>query len=469
MNINVKKYLLLVVLVVPILTLWGLKNKPEMLQAAVPTSGIMSDSATSSSQMDYTGYRRVYLKKKKIDGKIILNQSALNKENTIYVVRYHYDLCGDTITVPNNCVLEFAGGSLKNGTLDGQNTVINNTDNSNIFKEVAFTGNYFQNYICSDWFKYENMCYLFDAIQVLATSDILTRVVINKMSATYAPIVRNYYRGEKESYLFRIPSNTYVDFCGSELTLAPNDISFFYAIYIKDATNVEVKNLTLIGDIEGHTPTRYNEYSHGIYIYASQKIRINNILSTMFWGDGMGISGYSDASKTHNTNVTVSNCRFTKNRRQGCSISKGENIYFENCEFLETGTIKATSPSAGVDIEPNNGEDVLKNIVFENCKFLDNEGNYGGLLIMTAKLNDDLAAEEIRLNNCEIDGIHQYGKGGGYIKSCVIRNSKNRKTCLNASKNQTVEDCIIEFRKDNLITRSSNNTKYINNQFSAKK
>lgn len=177
----------------------------------------------------------------------------------------------------------------------------------------------------------------------------------------------------------------------------------------------------------------------------------------------MGITGYANSSMPYNTNVFVKDCSFVKNRRQGCSITKGSNLHFDNCKFLETGTIKSTSPSAGVDIEPNNEDDILENIVFDNCVFLNNEGNYGGILIMTAKLANDLDAKEIEFTNCKIDGIHQYGKGGGYMRSCVISNSKNRTNCLNASKNLIVEDCIIKFKKDNLKTNLFNNTKYVNN------
>lgn len=422
-------------------------------------------SQASSVQMNYNGFPRFFLKKNVLKGRNVLTQSAMIQDSTIYVVKYNFDLNGDTLTVPNNCVLQFVGGSLKNGTLSGQHTIIRNEGAAPIFKDIYFTGNYCQPYICSDWFKYESLNELFDAIQKLATSDIITQIIIKKMSTSYTPIVRGFYCGEKTSYLFKIPSNTVVDFCGSELTLEPNDISFFYALYIQDVTNVEVKNLTLIGDIERHTPTRYNEYSHGVYIYAAENIIINSIISMKFWGDGIAISGYTGSSMPLNKNVYLKKCKFIKNRRQGCSITKGENIFFENCEFLETGSIKATPPTAGVDIEPNNKDDVLKNIVFEKCKFLDNEGHYGGLLIMTAKMKDDLDAEQIRFLNCEIDGIHQYGKGGGYLKSCVIKNTKNRNNCLNASRNQIIEDCVIEFDKNNLESRPSINLKYVNNHF----
>lgn len=60
--------------------------------------------------------------------KIILNKeksfaSQLTEENTIYEIRYNYNLNG-TVTVPKGCILKFEGGMLSNGTLVGQNTKI---------------------------------------------------------------------------------------------------------------------------------------------------------------------------------------------------------------------------------------------------------------------------------------------------------------------------------------------------------
>ena len=51
--------------------------------------------------------------------KNILTQAMINEPNTIYHIQYDYDLNGQTITVPEGCTLEFEGGSLRNGSLDG--------------------------------------------------------------------------------------------------------------------------------------------------------------------------------------------------------------------------------------------------------------------------------------------------------------------------------------------------------------
>lgn len=42
---------------------------------------------------------------------------GLSSANTKYVIKFDYDLGGETITVPDGCILEFDGGSVTNGTL----------------------------------------------------------------------------------------------------------------------------------------------------------------------------------------------------------------------------------------------------------------------------------------------------------------------------------------------------------------
>jgi parallel beta-helix repeat protein len=79
---------------------------------------------------DYSGLGRVYLRKNIVDiedlvtGNVVtinwLNQSMISKENTIYIIQYDYNLNGQTITIPNGCVLLFEGGSISNGNLVGQ-------------------------------------------------------------------------------------------------------------------------------------------------------------------------------------------------------------------------------------------------------------------------------------------------------------------------------------------------------------
>ena len=65
----------------------------------------------------YVGMGYKILRRNIIDGKNILTQDMVNQPHTIYVVQYDFDLNGAQITIPENCILKFDGGSLSNGKL----------------------------------------------------------------------------------------------------------------------------------------------------------------------------------------------------------------------------------------------------------------------------------------------------------------------------------------------------------------
>ena len=58
--------------------------------------------------------------------------------DTIYVIKYDFDLKGETFELPKNCTLQFEGGTLKNGTLVGQDGII--IANRKIFTNVKVEG-----------------------------------------------------------------------------------------------------------------------------------------------------------------------------------------------------------------------------------------------------------------------------------------------------------------------------------------
>lgn len=68
----------------------------------------------------------------------VLTQAMINRPNTIYVIQHDYDLNGATITVPSNCVLDFQGGSLNNGKVISNNTVLIGKYNENTLYGVFY-------------------------------------------------------------------------------------------------------------------------------------------------------------------------------------------------------------------------------------------------------------------------------------------------------------------------------------------
>lgn len=56
--------------------------------------------------------------------KNILTQNMFNQSNTIYEIRYDFDLNGETIEMQGGCTLKFEGGSFSNGIIKFNNTLL---------------------------------------------------------------------------------------------------------------------------------------------------------------------------------------------------------------------------------------------------------------------------------------------------------------------------------------------------------
>ena len=76
---------------------------------------------------NHSGLGRIILRKNIIEsedpiyGKVkknIITQDMINKSNTIYEIRYDFDLNGEEIIIPEGCVLDFQGGNFLNGTIN---------------------------------------------------------------------------------------------------------------------------------------------------------------------------------------------------------------------------------------------------------------------------------------------------------------------------------------------------------------
>ncbi|MBQ9884415.1 MAG: hypothetical protein IJM43_08195 [Bacteroidaceae bacterium] len=73
-------------------------------------------------------------------GKTVAEQIV--KENTIYQIKYDFDMGGETVTMPEGCVLQFEGGSLTNGTLISNHTIVQNissVENTDCLRGTFYT------------------------------------------------------------------------------------------------------------------------------------------------------------------------------------------------------------------------------------------------------------------------------------------------------------------------------------------
>ena len=91
----------------------------------------------------------------KSERKNVLTQDMINEPNTVYGIRYDFDLNGTEISIKDNCVLKFNGGSISNGTINGDLYTIEAL-RFKIFENVKFKGSSkLNNYYLIDWWVKE--------------------------------------------------------------------------------------------------------------------------------------------------------------------------------------------------------------------------------------------------------------------------------------------------------------------------
>lgn len=113
----------------------------------------LADRTYNASNFSGKGYKILRKNIKTVNNvkKNVLEQSMINSVNTIYEIRYDFDLNGATITIPSGCTLTFEGGSLSNGTVEGNSTTVKSNLNQ-IFSDMTLNGTY-NSVAYPEWFK----------------------------------------------------------------------------------------------------------------------------------------------------------------------------------------------------------------------------------------------------------------------------------------------------------------------------
>lgn len=168
-----------------------------------------------------------------------------------------------------------------------------------------------------------------------------------------------------------VPSNTIVDLNESTIKCITNSRQNYNIFTIAGVHDVTLKNGTIIGDRTTHTGAT-GQWGYGVAIKYSSNIILDNLKISECWGDGINLNNNGDFS-TISQNITIRNCICDSNRRQGMSIENGENIYVTDSSFNNTGNNSLlNNPASGVDIEPGDTGNTVKNVIFDKCCFNNN-------------------------------------------------------------------------------------------------
>ena len=113
--------------------------KPIEINGNVTNAADEEDLTAENGMIKIANRGTLYGKGYKILRRGVDLQSQFNQENTIYEIRYDFDLGGVTLNIPAGCTLKFEGGKLHNGNLNGDYTSFIAGEDW-CFSDITFTG-----------------------------------------------------------------------------------------------------------------------------------------------------------------------------------------------------------------------------------------------------------------------------------------------------------------------------------------
>lgn len=398
-----------------------LPDEEDITQSAIDEQGntylSLKDREYNPSEFSGKGYK--ILRKNIIEiedensnkvNKNILTQDMINEPNTIYEIRYDFDLNDTEITIPENCVLKFNGGSFKNGILNGNSVYIDNKENTLIFKDVKIK-NCVSDTVSSDWFfTYKNgyqytsinktsytvngVTYLFKTTPSLSYNDDTWNLqqLLNIDANTYI-IEEGIYminpdKNESEGIddrrygglKFKGRSNKKIQIKGI-LKAIPSQNGDGSLFRLQECNNIILcGNGTFQGDL-GEVLEDGEFGCMGLFINSSTYITIRDLTFEYLSIDGVFISWrkyYSDTDSNIQHHHVIDNITCRCNRRTGLVYEIGDYVVIKNSNFIDNGTVRGTATYSGIDIEPfgdnSASKRYCKNFLIKNNKFITNGG-----------------------------------------------------------------------------------------------
>ena len=304
----------------------------------------------------------------------ILTQEMLSTSNTVYDIRYDFDLDGSEITVPDGCTLKFSGGSLTNGLVIFSQTIIEGYPQ--IYTKISGTlhGN-----IHIDWFDDGKLDY-YDLFKQLS------EVISNQQSITFRnkdyPI--SFPKNLSSCLFFSNKNGITIYGNNCNIIVSANEHPRYNVIDIQDCNGFYVTDVNIRGDRLSHNYTSdggTHEFGYGMYIHTALEAdtgekrmngMINNCNISQMTGDAIVLkNGFAGGR------IDINRCQLHHCRRQGISVLDSDEVYIDGVDIHEIGSfdgIQGTAPSSGIDLEPASGTKAIKSCTVKNCNIYNTNG-----------------------------------------------------------------------------------------------
>lgn len=418
----------------------------------------------------------------------VLTQKMVDKSKGKLVISQDYTLNGAKIVLPHKKTIIFAGGSLDNGELVGNENRIEITQTSPFLgRSLVISGTWDVNEVHDWWFE-------FDARDDFVSNQIISNALAFSNDSTGCHIFFNedrvYYfelpykgkanlgdmfsyhindKGEKKRHyievyndeysflrIFTIPSHTHFT-VNSTLQMLPTNLGAYFVFWeygkeyitIDGHGTIAADNLNHLYNAPYAGKKYYGEWGTIFMCKKCRNFRFEDITLQDSFGDCLYFEGSNLAGESgsrYAENLVLKNVKIKRARRNGIALGV-RNATISGCHFEGCGSkeIKGTAPRSAIDFEPDRikqyPEIGNQNVVMENCTFRDNYFDVASYLNNLS--NYGQTATTIR--NCRFTApIKIQSTYWMRFENCYIpfvRNSKDDKSLMRYSRHMEFVNC----------------------------
>lgn len=425
-------------------------------------------------------------------------QSFFNKENTIYKITNDFDLDWKAIMIPKGCVLDFQGGSFKNGTIIFQDTTIR-ADKDGIFTDMYWDGQV-TNPVNVNWFKTVSDDGTIDWSSILYYVFRMDMGVITGNNTIYFP-EGIYELGEHTQIVVpvgdsiigagagttQIKINSTSEYPVSLGAVYSGDKFYYNSIkdFSPDSDNtgqyttkrlpgiIEVSGIEFNVESAAAILVAQTDYKISQCVFSDETVGISLLLQEMdgsqgtisdciFNGGGTPITyGYLLSPKDSSRNSLLTGCKFSKVNSIGVHVASTKNLTISGCSFCDT-------KGSSLRIEDSS------NVNIDGCSFSEGEDFTGTITsVIGIGASKGTINENLKISDCIINsphatsciGINLVGDGtinNPVIDNCSFIGSNNGILIDNKSGRVTVTKCLfkdlksIPFRTQSPVVASDN-------------
>lgn len=293
-------------------------------------------STPSSFSAVGTGASCIITDSNKIELRNILTSAMISQPNTIYEIRYDFDLNWETVQMKEGCTLRFEGGSLNNGILKCDNTIINNA-NFVVLNNCSFRGTILSEYVRPEWFGAIGNGIADDSNAIISSINSGCDVLLTDNSTYGFSTFENVFNlnGQKlyskKKATFRYLNN-WIDY--------NNPNTAYKWIFCFIGNSFEINNIRFdlgkeewVSRVEVSDEVYMNARSHSLANVTIRKSSNFKVCNCDFIGGIHSLDILSECSY-----FNVDSCTFSKNTSDSLYVTDGShNGIIQNCHLSDNG------------------------------------------------------------------------------------------------------------------------------------